>query len=215
MGDSWEDWDDEAPVVIPGASQPDVNAKFADEEDVEERKWESGPKTQPKPKTSKYDESRGLPASSSDVPLEDEAAERLRRQRLVEEADYAHTMDLFKGSERELEGFLPKGAKDFEEYAALVANKYLLAHAGSSHYKLLVKHLLRHALRPMSAQEVKDVESSVAGLRSEKLKEEKAAAAKNKPGKKVTLNVGRGGGSAGLDDYVFDGIGIDDDYDFM
>lgn len=53
-------------------------------------------------------------------------------------------------------------------------------------------------------------------MRTEKLKAEKAAAAQSKKvGKKATLNVGRSGGAAGLDDYVFDNAGADDDYDFM
>jgi translation initiation factor 3 subunit J len=97
-----------------------------------------------------------------------------------------------------------------------VARKYLIPHAAASHYKALLKHLIRAALGPLSSQEVKDVETSVAGVRSEKLKEEKAAAGgkKTAASKKVTLNVGRGGGSAGLEDYIYDDA-LDDDGDFM
>ena len=36
---------------------------------------------------------------------------------------------------RDLEGFIPKGPKDFEELGRLVAGKYLLPHAKSAHYK--------------------------------------------------------------------------------
>ena len=54
-----------------------------------------------------------------------------------------------------------------------------------------------------------------AGVRSDKLKEEKAAAAAGKKSqKKAALNVGRSGGSAGLDDYQYDDAG-DDDFEFM
>lgn len=53
------------------------------------------------------------------------------------------------------------------------------------------------------------------GVRSEKLKEEKAATAGKKATKKGSLNVGRSGGTAGLDDYVYDDVGVDEDYDFM
>jgi len=35
------------------------------------------------------------------------------------------------------------------------------------------------------------------------------------PTAKKTLNVGKSGLSAGLDDYVYDGVGVDDEYDFM
>lgn len=50
-----------------------------------------------------------------------------------------------------------------------------------------------------------------AGIRADKLKEEKAVAGGKKTAKKAALNVGKSGGSAGLDDYVFDDNG-DDDY---
>lgn len=43
---------------------------------------------------SKYDESRGVHAID-EGPLDDPIAEKLRQQRLVEEADYAATMELF------------------------------------------------------------------------------------------------------------------------
>jgi translation initiation factor 3 subunit J len=54
-----------------------------------------------------------------------------------------------------------------------------------------------------------------AGIRSEKLRDEKVALGGKKTAKKATLNVGRSGGSAGLDDYKYDNNGDDDDYDFM
>ena len=54
---------------------------------------------------------------------------------------------------------------------------------------------------------------SPAGIRSDKLKEEKASAAGGKKStKKAALNVGRSGGSAGLDDVIYDEP-LDDDYD--
>jgi len=35
--------------------------------------------------------------------------------------------------------------------------------AKSTHYKLLVKQLIKHSLIPVSAQDAKDIETSVAG----------------------------------------------------
>lgn len=59
----------------------------------------SGLVVQPKVKESKYDESRGMQRGGVDEgPLDDPIAEKLRQQRLVEEADYAATMELFGGS---------------------------------------------------------------------------------------------------------------------
>lgn len=48
----------------------------------------------------KYDESKGAQrrvAAEDDTPLDDPIAEKLRQQRLIEEADYQATMELFGG----------------------------------------------------------------------------------------------------------------------
>ena len=120
------------------------------------------------------------------------------------------------GGDIDLDSFKPKSAKDFEDLASAVVIKYLAPHSKSSHYKTCLKALFRTALAPLTAQETKDVETSIAGVRSEKLKEEKLASASGKKAtKKATLNVGKSGGSAGLDDYKYDDLGVDDDYDFM
>ena len=45
--------------------------------------------------------------------------------RLVEEADYKSTKELFgkKGDEKTLENFIPKSESDFQEYAELISHK--------------------------------------------------------------------------------------------
>ena len=148
-------------------------------------------------------------------PLDDPIAEKLRQQRLVEEADYEATMELF-GKKIDLDTFVPKSTGDFEDLGKAVAAKYLVPHqkGNQAQYKAGLKALLHAALRPLSAAETKDVETLVAGVRADKLKEEKAAAGGKKTLKKATLNVGRSGGSAGLDDFVYDDP-LDDDFDFM
>ncbi|EFN56118.1 hypothetical protein CHLNCDRAFT_144733 [Chlorella variabilis] len=224
MADSWEDWETEEPVVpgIPAAPQAEASkSKFVGEDEGEEEdpKWKANvpapQQAKDKKGVSKYDESKGAQQrGGDDTPLDDPIAEKLRQQRLIEEADYQATIELF-GKGRDLEDFIPKSAKDFEEFGKLVAGKHMLPHAKAGHYKAAVKSLLKVALQMMSAQEVKDVETCVAGIRAEKLKEEKAAQGGKKTTKKATLNVGRSGGAAGLDDYVFDDAGDGDDFDFM
>lgn len=218
MGDSWEDWDEDE-VAVPGLKQEEEDEnKFAHEDEEEDRpKWEGNvPKPkQPKAKTSKYDESRGAQAVDSG-PLDDPIAEKLRQQRLVEEADYKATMELFGEGGRDLETFIPKSTKDFEELGRMLAAKYLVPHAKghAAQYKAGLKALMRVALQPLGSHEVKDVEVAVAGIRSERVKEEKMLAGGKKTAKRATLNVGRSGGAAGLDDYVYDDP-LDDDFDFM
>lgn len=226
MADSWEDWENEEAVVIPGApaaaAQDPAADKFAgeDEGEEEEPKWKANvpapQQAKEKKGLSKYDESKGVRrGGADDTPLDDPVAEKLRQQRLIEESDFEAAMDLFGGSGRSLEGFIPKSAKDFEEFGRLVAGVHLLPHAKSAHYKAAIKSFLKTALSLMAAQEVKDVETCVAGIRSERLKEEKAAAGGKKTAKKAALNVGKGGGSAGLDDYIYDDAGDGDLDDFM
>lgn len=132
----------------------------------------------------------------------------LMHLRLIEEADYAATQELFgAAAAADLDGMLPKSAKDFEHYAEALVAKYLIPHRKSPHYKLVLKQVrqvvvaatslwchmgvgctthtsqvIKHALTPLSVQETKDVETCVAGVRADKLKAEtaaKAAAAKS------------------------------------
>jgi translation initiation factor 3 subunit J len=222
MGDSWEDWDtEEVPVPIVTAAVPAAAAppKTFDDEDAEEDepKWKANiPQTQAsKPRISKYDESRGA-AAVDEGPLDDPIAEKLRQQKLVEDADYEATMDLF-GKSIDLETFVPKSAKDFDDLGKALAAKYLLPHSkvNAASYKGGIKALLHAALRPLSASETKDIETVVAGIRSDKLKAEKAAIGGKKSTKKATLNLGRDRGSAGLEDYIYDDAGDGDDFEFM
>ncbi len=166
---------------------------------------------------SKYDESRGVQKPrGDDEPLDDPIAEKLRQQRLVEEADYAATMELF-GNSRDLDGFIPKTNKEFEELGKLVAAKHLIPHASAKGYKSAIKSLLHAALHEVSAADVKDLETCVAGIRSERMKAEKSVAAMGKKQiKKASLNTGMKtkGMTAGLDDVVYDDD-LDDDFDFM
>ena len=59
----------------------------------------------------------------------------------MEEADFRAAQELFGG--QDLDKMQPKSAKDFEDYAAALVHKYVAAHSRSSHYKTLVKALLK------------------------------------------------------------------------
>lgn len=70
-------------------------------------------------------------------------------------------------------------------------------------------HRAQAACAPLSSQETKDLETTLAGIRTDKHKAEQAEAAAKK-GTKKQLNVGRTGGTAGLDDYIYDDAPGDD-----
>ena len=61
--------------------------------------------------------------------------------RLVEEADFRAAQELFGG--QDLDKMQLKSAKDFEDFAANLAHKYVLVHSRSLHYKSLVKGLFK------------------------------------------------------------------------
>jgi hypothetical protein len=100
-------------------------------------------------------------------------------RRLVEEADLASAQDLF-GSNVDLDKLQPKTAKDFEDFAAALVGKYMLPHSKNTHYKALAKAVTRLALKPLDVQQTKDIETAIAGIRSDKLKEKAAADAAKK-----------------------------------
>jgi len=74
-----------------------------------------------------------------------------------------------------LDSFEPKSLKDHEELARLIVQQYLLPHSKNQHYKTLLKALLKQACVPVALPEVKDLETCIAGIKSDKIKEDKAA----------------------------------------
>uniref|UniRef100_A0A061QWT3 Translation initiation factor eIF-3 subunit 1 n=1 Tax=Tetraselmis sp. GSL018 TaxID=582737 RepID=A0A061QWT3_9CHLO len=225
MADDWEDWEDDnfvPPSVTAQIGNLNVQDKFADEDEGEvEDAAEPVEKPKPKSKEKKTYEDKG--AAKPDQPLDDPVAEKLRQQRLVEEADFAAARELF-GTDQTLDGFIPKTQKDFEEFARMIVHKYILPYSDNSNYKALIKSINKVSLVPVTAQEAKDVETAVAGIRTEKLKlEREAAKEKSEAGKKKTLNFGRGSAKKAadvlgdLDDYMAEDEDYqsEDDYDFM
>ena len=59
----------------------------------------------------------------------------------------------------------------------MVAEQYLLPHSKNQHYKTLLKAILKQCCgaATVTTQEVKDLETCIAGIKSDKLKQEKAA----------------------------------------
>ncbi|XP_011086114.1 eukaryotic translation initiation factor 3 subunit J-like [Sesamum indicum] len=222
-----EDWEDEP---IPDLMKKETLKSKWDDEDVEDNdvkdSWEDedepapAPKAEPPPpeKASKKtavksaDKKGKAVEAAKEAPL-DPIAEKLRQQRLVEEADYKSTAELFakKGDEKTLDNFIPKTENDFLEYAELVANK-LRPFEKSYHYIGLLKAVMRLSLTSLKGADAKEVASSVTAIANEKIKAEKEANAGKKKtgGKKKQLHVGKQ-----EDDVIADTFDDYDDYDFM
>ena len=57
----------------------------------------------------------------------------------------------------------------------MIVQQYIMPHSKNQHYKTLLKALLKQACVPVALLEVKDLETCVAGIKSDKIKEDKAA----------------------------------------
>ncbi|KAG8076608.1 hypothetical protein GUJ93_ZPchr0006g44425 [Zizania palustris] len=230
-----EDWDSEDfQPVAPSVKAEVLKSKWADE-DVEEEEvkesWEEEeeekPKPQPVEKTAPKPSGKGAAkkgkqqaSTSTEVVeyevLDDPALEKLRQQRLVEEADFKSTTELFgkkNDNEKSLDTFIPMSDSDFAEYAQLIANK-LHPYEKSFHYMGLLKDVMRLSMSSLKGADAKDLSSSIAAIANEKIKAEKeTAAGKKKQGaKKKQLHM------ENKDEDFIPGRGNFDDpdeYDFM
>ncbi|XP_041011936.1 eukaryotic translation initiation factor 3 subunit J-like [Juglans microcarpa x Juglans regia] len=221
-----EDWEDEQIPPVLAKEQPmnKWDDEDADDNDVKES-WEDDDESTPAPEskppaekapkkpTVKATEKKGKTVVAvKEEPL-DPVAEKLRQQRLVEEADYSSTKELFgkTGDEKTLDNFIPKSESDFLEYAELISHK-LRAHEKSYHYIGLLKAVMRLSMTAMKAADAKEVSSSVTAITNEKLKAEKEVnAGKKKTGsKKKQIHVEKPD-----DDLVITAYDALDDDDFM
>ncbi|KAK4751916.1 hypothetical protein SAY87_020714 [Trapa incisa] len=221
-----EDWENEQLSPLHSNKQPKSSW---DDEDVDEgdikESWEDEdePAAAPAPPPPAAKAPKKTAAKAADTkgkavlvtkeePL-DPVAEKLRQQRLVEEADYRSTAELFvrKDDEKSLDNFIPKSESDFLEYAELISYK-LRPFEKSYHYIGLLKAVMRLSMTSLKAADAKDVASSVTAIANEKIKVEKEAnAGKKKTGaKKKQLHLDKPD-----DDMVVNAYDGMDDYDFM
>ncbi|PSS00281.1 Eukaryotic translation initiation factor 3 subunit J-A like [Actinidia chinensis var. chinensis] len=222
-----EDWEDEpiSPVLKKELPKNKWDDEDIDDDDVKES-WEDEEETAPAPapapappaekvpkKTSaKASEKKGKTVEvAKEVPL-DPLAEKLRQERLVEEADFKSTRELFGGGrdDKTLDNFIPKSESDFSEYAELISHK-LRPYEKSFHYIGLLKAVMRLSMTSLKGADAKEVASSVTAIANEKIKAEKEAnAGKKKTGaKKKQLHVDK------PDDDAVVAYDAYDDYDFM
>ncbi|XWS53562.1 hypothetical protein CRYUN_Cryun10bG0012100 [Craigia yunnanensis] len=218
-----EDWEDEI-APLPTKEQPkskwddedvddtDIKESWEDEDEPPQQPVAKAPEEKAPKKTASKVEKKGKTIEvAKEEPL-DPVAEKLRQQRLVEEADYRSTTELFakKSDDKTLDNFIPKSESDFAEYAELISHK-LLPYEKSYHYIALLKAVMRLSMTSLKAADAKDIASSITAIANEKLKAEKEATSKKKTGgKKKQLLVDKPD-----DDLVVNAYDGMDEYDFM
>ncbi|KAL1537474.1 eukaryotic translation initiation factor 3 subunit J-A-like [Salvia divinorum] len=201
-----EDWEDE-PVPDLLSRKELLKGNWDDEDlDVDGVKdsWEDEDEEETKPepplekavkKTAVKTEEKKVKGveATKEAPL-DPVEEKLRQQRLIEEADFKSTAELFgkKVEDKTLENFIPKSESDFLEYAELISHK-LRPYEKSYHYIGLLKAVMRLSLSSLKGTDAKEVASAVTAITNEKIKAEKEAnAGKRKTvGKKKQLHIGK------------------------
>ncbi|KAL9381430.1 hypothetical protein Peur_027087 [Populus x canadensis] len=221
-----EDWED---VQVPPLLSKEQPKNKWDDEDVDEddvkESWEDEdepapapvvkppPEKVPKKSAAKSTEKKGKTVQVLKEEKLDPLAEKLRQQRLVEEADFRSTTELFakKGDVKSLDSFIPKSESDFLEYAELISHK-LRSFEKSYHYIGLLKAIMRLSMTAMKAADAKEVSASVSAIANEKIKAEKEATVskKKQAGKKKQLHVDKPD-----DDLVVNPYDALDDVDFM
>jgi len=218
----WDSPDFEVTALTVGALalKEAEKAKFQDEDEEEEEEEGKGVLGKPRPprdpsKAGKTHANKG--AVPADQPLDDPVAEKARQQRLQEEADFQNALEALGDDEfKKLQKFIPRTEKDFDEFVQLLLSRFFSPYKESKQYKHMMKQLLRGALDSAASSDVKEMETCLVGVRMKRQQDEKRKEqeSKEKKGKKF-VNVGANRASAGLEDYIYDDGGLDDDYDFM
>nr|XP_037268492.1 eukaryotic translation initiation factor 3 subunit J-like isoform X1 [Rhipicephalus microplus] len=151
---------------------------------------------------------------------EEEQAEKLRRQRMQEEADLQLAKEAFVGpaGDPELGGLDPLSLvpgltesdgidslqpvtrDDFDNLRKALATK-LTACERSPHYMGFLDDLLRDLSLNMEPEDVKRLSSSLNAVANEKVKQQKLKHKKKGSKKGASLNVGKDDGLVNLDDY--------------
>eukprot|EP00026_Physarum_polycephalum_P015368 Phypoly_transcript_16032.p1 GENE.Phypoly_transcript_16032~~Phypoly_transcript_16032.p1 ORF type:complete len:236 (+),score=67.63 Phypoly_transcript_16032:60-767(+) len=215
VSDSWEDEDSNTSSGI------QIKGSWEDE-DVTTPEPAKPKAAEPKKPAAKPAPKKAV-AKPTYVSSGDPLVDKMREQRLVEEADYQNVEDMFglskpeeKSGETDHEPDLldqkPKTEAEFEHFAAQIAEK-LSAHERSFNYPFFVKSLTKHLCTNFSkAEDIKDIITALNVLVNEKLKSEKPKpkqpkkAAGPTSGKKVYKD-------AFDDDFDTKGKNYDDEYD--
>ncbi|XP_050044170.1 eukaryotic translation initiation factor 3 subunit J isoform X2 [Dermacentor andersoni] len=132
---------------------------------------------------------------------EEEQAEKLRRQRMQEEADLQLAKEAFGLTESDgIDSLQPVTRDDFDNLRKALAAK-LTACERSPHYVGFLDDLLRDLSLNMESEDVKRLSSSLNAVANEKVKQQKLKHKKKGAKKGASLNVGKDDGLVNLEDY--------------
>ncbi|XP_077988806.1 eukaryotic translation initiation factor 3 subunit J-like isoform X2 [Glandiceps talaboti] len=117
-------------------------------------------------------------AEKEEMTPEEQAAERLRQQKLVEDADFELAKEAFGIKEEEMgkvtiDSIKPSSREDFDELCKMLTEK-LTQYEKSPHYVPFLENLYRDTCLGLEADDVKRLGSTISVLGNEKAKAGKA-----------------------------------------
>jgi len=224
--DAWDADDYEPPAA--GSKAVKVNDKWdgEDEEDDVKDAWDADSEEEkskeekpaaPKAATSKKKKLRdkialkeaAMQDNDEDDSLkspEDKLADKLRLQKMEENAQFALTRDMLGLKTGSIDSMVPETKEDFENFAKAISEKIKIF-SNSDHYNGLLEMVTKDLALEMPVPTLKKVKIHVEGLHSTRLKEEKANKNKKNKGAKGTSLKNDldkdlfGGGGGGVGDY--------------
>lgn len=233
MEEEWDADDFEPKSIVPAAAA--VESKWADEdvdddvkdnwedEDEEEKKdtekqdeqmsvsVSQAPKKNKKNLAKKIEEKERQQEVKKVLTPEEKLAEKLKQQKLQEEADlkvaretFGITADAPSGSG--LDAMNPDTKEDFEEFNKALTKKVLL-YSSSQHFPTFIEEFVRNICVNMNSLDIKKLKTTIENLQIEKAKIEKGDKAKKNKGKsKARIRI------EGEGDYSY-GCEMDGEYD--
>ncbi|KAL6461667.1 hypothetical protein MHYP_G00298120 [Metynnis hypsauchen] len=219
-----DNWDDDEEEEEQKMEEKKIEEKASEEKAPEKKKLNAKHKAKETEKQRKQEElENSLEESQADVQLtpEEQAAEKLRVQKLQEESDMALACEAFgvettvtTNSASGIEAMCPSTKDDFDVFTKLLKDK-ISQFEKSVHYSSFLESLFRELCISLEVDDLKKISNSLSALLSEKQKQEKEKAKSIKKKKKT---LGGGLKATMKDDFNdygnFDG-GYNDYEDFM
>jgi len=207
--DDWEDDDEEAEAAPKETVEKKKKVPLAEKIRLREEKAK-------KDKMKQLEEEGQEADDFEDMTPEEQAAEKLRKQKLVEEADliiaqetFGVTPDVIPG-QKTIDNCHPTTKEEFTEFSRLLTEK-ITKYDTQPEYTVFLESLVRDCCAGMDPDDIKRVSTTLTVLASEKLKASKGGKAKKKATKKTLV----GASSKAKDDYSNYGDQYDDYEDFM
>lgn len=129
--------------------------------DIKLQAKKGGKKQAPKPEPKKPAPKKETKVTTKkETKTVDEATEKLRKQKLVEEADFKNTSDLFGNLEEFVNLQNPKDAKDFEGLASHISSS-LKKYQSNQNYTTFVVSLLKNLTEKMNSKQLEEIEKGI------------------------------------------------------